>query len=353
MCASPLFISVKMETQEIVGEDSSPAASGDRPRHHSSTATDPNSLMTIVFHIYSSSASASSSRHLTDNGDPSPTTTFSPATDELIAQFTIFVTEYEHKLKLNSLKSLIYETFQHYLASPTAAAPTPALTSPTSYRDPSVEPSQTYHPHPPSLPHSTFSHQQCSTTIDIPRLSLKSWQELLRSDPFLSANDTPITIFLLLSNIDKLRQFFSSVKHCDSLMFVTGDHSQDLDIYSNWIHDEDHVTISDFLRSLHKKNHHEYDDTDSPLPPPQVLSFVLAHGYEMPAPNIRVLLQKTRTATDMYGKNYTVYSMVVIQGKLEWTIDHRYSGRSPFFSRFHSLRLLIFFCPPPHPPPRK
>lgn len=318
-----------METQE-----SSPTTAEYRPRHHSSATTDSTSLTMLVFHLYSSSVT--SSHQNSDKDHPpsslsSPPTT-SPASDELIAQLTIFITEQEYQIKLNSLKSLIHETFLSFLASSSAVTPP---TAPS--HNPSDEPSPPSPPHPP--PHSPDSSSpQRSISIDIPRHSLRSWRELVRCDPSLSKNDTPLTLFLLLSNLHKLHQFFSSVKHCDSLMFVSGDHSQDLDLYSNWIHDDDDVMISELIHSVYKRTHREYDDTDTPLPPPQVLPFVLAHGYEMPAPNIRVLLQKTRTATDMYGKSYTIYTMVVIQGKLEWTIEHRYSGQHFLFS----------LPPPPH-----
>lgn len=83
-------------------------------------------------------------------------------------------------------------------------------------------------------------------------------------------------------------------------------------------------------------------DLDAPLPSPDsppppsvspvlkanvcVLNLVLARGHEMPAPTLRVSLHQTRIATDLYGKSYTIYNLVVKQGGLEWVVDHRYSG---------------------------
>ena len=63
-----------------------------------------------------------------------------------------------------------------------------------------------------------------------------------------------------------------------------------------------------------------------PTVPP--LSLLMAKGCDMPAPTLRVTLHQTRTATDMYGKSYTIYNLVVKQGGLEWMVDHRYSGGS-------------------------
>jgi hypothetical protein len=40
-----------------------------------------------------------------------------------------------------------------------------------------------------------------------------------------------------------------------------------------------------------------------------------------------VSLHQTRIATDLYGKSYTLYNLVVKHGRLEWVVDHRYSGR--------------------------
>lgn len=247
-------------------------------------------MLTLVIYLYSSSSSTT------------PGTTSSSSSRELIAQLTTLLTFHEQKLALTTLKLLVYETFRYFLEN---------------------LPSQINLPPPPAA-NSRISQR---LSYDISRNSLKSWQNLILQDPLLNENQSMMTI--LLSDIQQLQIYFQTVKNHENLMFVCGDDPQDLDIYSNWINDEDNPnrSLTDTLDSIsrsNKLNSDDYDHTDVPLP--LTASFILAHGYEMPAPNIRVLLQQTRTATDMYGKNYTVYNMVVIQGKLEWTIEHRYSG---------------------------
>jgi hypothetical protein len=259
---------------------------------------------------------------------------------------TTLQTDEEKELPLSFYRSLVYEAYQYILSTHSSSSSSPpSSTSPLTS----------------SSPLSSLHDSSKTLTFDIDRLHLPSWQTILTSKSFkslLHPHPSPSSsisfspLSLIGSNLfTNLHNFFSSVRHEDSLMFVQGTDLRDLDLYSNWIRDDDKISFHDLLvtttttTTSTRTSHHlspssteEDDDRKSGVEGggdgcsgvgfhlPSVLSLILAHGYEMPAPNIRVLLQQTRTATDMYGKDYTVYNMVVIQGKLEWMIEHRYSG---------------------------
>mmetsp|Transcript_7811 Transcript_7811/g.11636 ORF Transcript_7811/g.11636 Transcript_7811/m.11636 type:complete len:818 (+) Transcript_7811:180-2633(+) len=192
---------------------------------------------------------------------------------------------------------------------------------------------------------------------------------------------TPFNDISVISFVENgLEQFISSVKRVDSLMLVIGGDVSALSLHDNWCSDEDRVTLGEIISLVEKRMFSyevgsrpaDFDETGmmgldeegvgESLPPPgpvradrvesysiqaidtplkdgnsretmvcKVLNMVLARGHEMPAPTLRVALHQTRTATDMYGKSYTIYNLVVKQGGLEWTVERRYSD----FAKLH------------------
>lgn len=172
--------------------------------------------------------------------------------------------------------------------------------------------------------------------------------------PETDKNTDTDTVTVTTYNNDSLKKFLDRFKSIDVLMLVIGNEFNDLSIHENWLNDDENTSIQDLVDTIEKVTyshsrsisspkespgisvpipHYEHSDDITQLDPlsPSIrrcdrLHLILAQGHDMPAPTIRVTLQQTRTATDMYGKNYTVYTMVVKQGKLEWTVQHRYSG---------------------------
>lgn len=148
-----------------------------------------------------------------------------------------------------------------------------------------------------------------------------------------------ITLDIPISRLEDLRNFMSSLKTPDALMFVqaNGKGALSLSQYENWYSEDDSLTIEDALLAATMPS--KTDDLASldlsHGREPGTFDLCLAKGYLMPAPTLRVTIRESRTAADLKGKNFTMYNIFVKQGSLEWHVEHRYSD---FFALHEALR---------------
>ena len=244
---------------------------------------------------------------------------------QLISRIFLELSLKEIEMSMSELRSIIYEsllqTISYYQIDNISENNT-SITQQTT----TLSSIQIYTPNTSTSPPT----DEISYSYSINKDSLKSYQRYKSNQISL--------IIINFQNLNLLELYISKIKTFEGLIFVLGNDIRDFCLYENWIRDDDSLTILELKNQLERSQKLIGDNIYQQN---SQLSLILAYGYEMPAPSIRVVLQQTRTAIDMYGKSYTIYNMIIRQGKLEWMVEHRYSGQS-FFPSFFYYSFFVF-----------